>query len=168
MVQGESYLSNWWVCSCFSGWFCRIAITNVDSLWFLPVQFLKNPPFAIECPLKAVEKVTGSLWDKLSKITQDKIPNTLFQSQTLCLRVSLARSIKRPAEAFCPSIRQPQEVYSRKTLTDEHKTGLAAAFCTSTWSLDKWNVWWTASVKEEPSPKNQVFTAFFPDEIIKE
>ncbi|CAG5127804.1 unnamed protein product, partial [Candidula unifasciata] len=72
----------------------KTVTTDVDSLRSLPVQFLKTPPFALECRLKGVEKWTGCLREKFSEMTQDKILNATFYNKTFPLRVSLARSIE--------------------------------------------------------------------------
>lgn len=117
----------------------RTVITNVDSLRALPVQFLKNPPFALECRLKGVEKWSESLRDKFSEMTQDKILNATFHSKTFPLRVSLARSIELDLLGLsAPLPDSPKKSAAGKPsppdATSHQQTGIVALFLIS-WFL---------------------------------
>ncbi|XP_059173554.1 uncharacterized protein LOC131954068 isoform X2 [Physella acuta] len=65
-----------------------------DSLLSLPVEFLKNPPFAYECRLNGVDSWSSSLREKFTDMTEGKILNATFFTKTPPYRVSLARSIE--------------------------------------------------------------------------
>ncbi|CAL1541995.1 unnamed protein product [Lymnaea stagnalis] len=68
---------------------------ELSSLLALEFQFLKQPPFALECCLNDVaDRWNESLRAKFTDMTQGKVLNATFHTTTPPLRVSLTRSIE--------------------------------------------------------------------------